>query len=248
MRRTCFSESLRQDAISILRRRDKYMLAANSRSSSRSWVLVKAVRIRLHEPPLFDFWRTNTGLGLRLVVVAPPLIGEHDVTCVSAIGECVFNDGNKSTPIKYERNKQDRISNKVSAHLVECCVTSPWLRGASSSVWRRWWHCSTGGTLRGTPLLGPRTQADGADPKRTGSCWTVVSPLGVTQAPLGGTAWWERGMDCRSKNPLGRTETSCCLLCCHRGFNPEKLSQVIQLDFSLVSAISRFSRRFSRKN
>lgn len=54
-------------------------------------MLVKAVRIRLHEPPLLAFWRPNTGLGLRLVVVAPPLTGEHDVTCISVICECVFN-------------------------------------------------------------------------------------------------------------------------------------------------------------
>jgi hypothetical protein len=77
---TCFSESLRQDAISILRRRDRYMLEANSLSSSSSCVLVKAVRIRLHEPPLLVFCRSTTGLGLRLDVLAPPLIGEHDVT------------------------------------------------------------------------------------------------------------------------------------------------------------------------
>ena len=44
---TCFSESWRYVAISILRRRDRYMLELNSRSSSRSCVLVKAVRIRL---------------------------------------------------------------------------------------------------------------------------------------------------------------------------------------------------------
>lgn len=80
VRLTCFSESLRQDAISILRRRDRYMLEANSLSSSRSCVLVNAVRMRLHEPPLPVFWRSTTGLGLRLAVVAPPLIGEHDVT------------------------------------------------------------------------------------------------------------------------------------------------------------------------
>ena len=77
-RHTCFSDNRRQDAISILRRRDKYMFAANSLSSSKSCVLVKAVRIRLHEPPLLVFWRSITGLGLRLVV-APPLIGEHGV-------------------------------------------------------------------------------------------------------------------------------------------------------------------------
>jgi hypothetical protein len=55
------------------------MFAANSLSSSKSCVLVKAVRLRLHEPPLLVFWRSTTGLGLRLVV-APPLIGEHGVT------------------------------------------------------------------------------------------------------------------------------------------------------------------------
>lgn len=43
---TCFSDSLKWVAISIRRRRDRYMLAENSRSSSSSWVLVNAVRIR----------------------------------------------------------------------------------------------------------------------------------------------------------------------------------------------------------
>lgn len=44
---TCFSDSLRHVAISILRNLDRYMFVENSLSSSRSWVLVKAVRIRL---------------------------------------------------------------------------------------------------------------------------------------------------------------------------------------------------------
>lgn len=44
---TCFSDKLRYVAISIRLRRDRYILAENSLSSSRSWVLVKAVRILL---------------------------------------------------------------------------------------------------------------------------------------------------------------------------------------------------------
>lgn len=47
---TCFSERFRYVAISMRRSRDRYMLDENSRSSSRSCVLVNAVRI------LFPFW------------------------------------------------------------------------------------------------------------------------------------------------------------------------------------------------
>ncbi len=46
---TCFSERLRYVAISMRLSRERYMLCANSLSSSRSCVLVNAVRIRL--PP-----------------------------------------------------------------------------------------------------------------------------------------------------------------------------------------------------
>lgn len=46
---TCFSDNLRQVAISILLNLDKYMFEANSLSSSRSCVLVKAVLILLEE-------------------------------------------------------------------------------------------------------------------------------------------------------------------------------------------------------
>ncbi len=48
---TCFSDRLRNVAISMRRSRDRYMLAENSLSSSRSCVLVNAVRILL---PLAD--------------------------------------------------------------------------------------------------------------------------------------------------------------------------------------------------
>lgn len=44
---TCFSDNFRRVAISIRRRRVKYWFEENSRSNSRSWVLEKAVRIRL---------------------------------------------------------------------------------------------------------------------------------------------------------------------------------------------------------
>lgn len=44
---TCFSDKFRYVAISILLSLDRYMLVLNSLSSSRSWLLVKAVRIRL---------------------------------------------------------------------------------------------------------------------------------------------------------------------------------------------------------
>jgi hypothetical protein len=77
----------------------------------------------------------------------------------------------------------------VSTDLVECCVKPPWRRAASSSVWRRWLHCSTKGTPRWAPILGPHTQAGEADPGRTGSCWRAATPLGATKVPLGGTAW-----------------------------------------------------------
>lgn len=46
---TCFSDKCRQVAISILLSLDKYMLAENSRSNSRSCVLVNAVLMRLLE-------------------------------------------------------------------------------------------------------------------------------------------------------------------------------------------------------
>jgi hypothetical protein len=45
--RTCFSERWRQVAISIRRSLDKYMLAENSLSNSKSWVLENAVRTLL---------------------------------------------------------------------------------------------------------------------------------------------------------------------------------------------------------
>ena len=44
---TCFSDKFRYVAISMRRSLERYMLEVNSRSSSRSCVLVKAVRMRL---------------------------------------------------------------------------------------------------------------------------------------------------------------------------------------------------------
>lgn len=44
---TCFSDKFRYVAISMRRSLERYMLDVNSRSSSKSCVLVKAVRMRL---------------------------------------------------------------------------------------------------------------------------------------------------------------------------------------------------------
>lgn len=46
---TCFSDNFNLLAISMRRKRVKYWLAENSRSKSKSCVLVKAVRMRLLE-------------------------------------------------------------------------------------------------------------------------------------------------------------------------------------------------------
>lgn len=51
-------------AISILRSLDRYMLEANSRSSSNSWVLVKAVLILLLEESLAEESRLRFGGGV----------------------------------------------------------------------------------------------------------------------------------------------------------------------------------------
>lgn len=73
---TCFSDSCRQVAISIRLNLDRYMLAANSLSSSKSWVEVKAVLIRLLESLEEISWFGDFSVGWGLGVESLLLVGE----------------------------------------------------------------------------------------------------------------------------------------------------------------------------
>lgn len=78
---TCFSDNFSVLAISMRRKRVRYWLAANSRSSSSSWRLEKAVRMRLHESDMSETGDADVGGGVRAVAGG-------DADCGRRSGEC----------------------------------------------------------------------------------------------------------------------------------------------------------------
>jgi hypothetical protein len=116
----------------------------------------------------------------------------------------------------------------MSTHLTEYYVTSQGRHVAWASVGRRWSRCSTEGTPKVSPVWALHTQGAGADPERTNSYWRAESQSAAKVVPLGCTAWWVQGTDCRWENPPGRTETLWRLQCCHLTMSFFRLLEVFR--------------------